>query len=63
VTVRPGETVHVTVKVDRRLLADFDETAHGWRIDAGQYRIALGSSAIDLKLRGEAELRAAQLKP
>jgi beta-glucosidase len=63
VTVRPGETVHVTVKVDPRLLADFDETAHGWRINAGQYRIALGASAVDLKLRGEAELRAAQLKP
>jgi beta-glucosidase len=62
VSLKPGETVHVTVKADPRLLADFDETAHGWRIDAGQYRVALGASATDLKLNGKAELKAARLK-
>jgi beta-glucosidase len=63
ISLKPGDTVHVTVKADPRLLADFDERAHGWRIDAGRYRIALGASSADLRLRDEAELKAARLKP
>ncbi len=63
VAIQPGETVHVTLKADPRLLADFDEAAHGWRIDAGRYQVALGASAEDLELRGAAELKAAKLKP
>jgi beta-glucosidase len=63
VAAKPGETVHVTLKADPRLLADFDEAAHDWRIDAGDYKVALGASATDLKLRGSAELKAAKVKP
>ena len=63
VSAQPGETVHVTLKADPRLLADFDEAAHDWRIDAGRYQVALGASAEDLKLRGGAELRSAKVKP
>ena len=63
VGAQPGETVHVTIKADPRLLADFDEAAHGWRIDAGRYQVALGTSAQDLKLRGAAELKQAKVKP
>lgn len=63
ISAKPGEIVHVTLKADPRLLADFDETAHAWRLDAGEYKIALGASATDLKLRGSAELKAAKVKP
>jgi beta-glucosidase len=63
VSVQPGETVHVALKADLRLLADFDATAHDWRIDAGRYQVALGTSAQDLKLRGAAELKPAKVKP
>jgi beta-glucosidase len=63
VNAQPGETVHVTLKADPRLLADFDEAAHDWRIDAGRYQVALGASAEDLKLRGAAELKSAKVKP
>jgi beta-glucosidase len=63
VTIQPGETVHVTLKADPRLIADFDEKAHCWRIDAGRYQVALGESATDLKLRGAAQIAAAMLKP
>jgi len=63
VAAQPGETAHVTLKADPRLLADFDEAAHDWRIDAGRYQVALGTSAEDLKLRGAAELKAAKVKP
>jgi beta-glucosidase len=63
VGVQPGETVHVTLKADPRLIADFDEAAHDWRIDGGRYQVALGTSAMDLKLRGAAELKPAKVKP
>jgi beta-glucosidase len=63
VTVNPGQTVHVTLKADPRLLADFDQVAHGWRIDGGRYQVALGASATDIKLRGSADVAAARLKP
>ncbi len=63
VSLQPGASAHVTVKAEPRVLASFDEAAHGWRIDAGQYRVAVGASATDLKLSGEAELKAQRLKP
>jgi beta-glucosidase len=63
VSVQPGETVHVSLKADPRLLADFDEAAHDWRIDAGRYQVALGTSATDLKLHAAAELKSAKVKP
>ncbi len=63
VAVEPGATVHVTLKADPRLLADYDVAAHGWRIDAGRYQVALGASASDLKLRGGADVAAAKIKP
>ncbi len=63
VAVQPGKTVHVSLKADPRLLADFDEAAHDWRIDGGRYQVALGTSAMDLKLRGAAELKPAKVKP
>ncbi len=63
ISAQPGETVHVTLKADPRLLADFDATAHDWRIDAGRYQVALGASATDLRLRGAAELHEGRIKP
>jgi beta-glucosidase len=63
VSAQPGETIHVTLKADPRLIADFDEAAHRWRIDGGRYQVALGTSAQDLKLRGSVELKPAQVKP
>jgi beta-glucosidase len=63
VGVQPGETAHVTLTADPRLLADYDEAAHGWRIDGGRYQVALGMSAQDLKLRGAADLKPAKVKP
>jgi beta-glucosidase len=39
-----------------RLLARFDGSAGRWRIAGGSHRVALGRSATDLVLTGEAEL-------
>jgi beta-glucosidase len=61
--LEPGASSHVTLKADPRLLAGFDEKAHGWRIDAGAYKVAVGASASDLKLTGEAKVNAGMIKP
>jgi beta-glucosidase len=63
VDLQPGATEHVTLKADPRLLADFDEAAHGWHITAGKYQVAIGASASDLRLRGAAQVNDARLKP
>ena len=63
VSLRPGETRHVTVTADPRLLADFDAAAHQWKLGAGVYRIAVGASSADFKLTGEAKVSARTLKP
>ena len=63
VAIQPGVTVHVALKADPRLLADFDEAAHDWRIDGGTYRVAVGASSLELKLHGSAELKPVRVKP
>jgi beta-glucosidase len=63
VVLAPGESRQVTVTVDRRLLARFDAKAHAWRIPAGRYGVALGSSSADLGARTEVVLAAAGFRP
>ena len=61
--LKSGETRRVTVTTDLRLLADFDPHANAWRIEAGDYSIAVGSSAEELVLRGAASMAASVLRP
>jgi beta-glucosidase len=63
VTLAPGETKHVSVTADPRLLAHFDSAAHGWRIEAGTYRIVVGRFAGDRTLGGSAQIHGALLPP
>ncbi|KQV57337.1 MULTISPECIES: beta-glucosidase [unclassified Caulobacter] len=63
VELRPGETKRVTITADRRLLADFDVKARGWRIDAGTYEVAVGASAAALDAKAAVKVKAAKLKP
>jgi beta-glucosidase len=46
----------VTVEADPRLLARYDGQAGQWRIADGIHGVAVGKSADDLVLTGEAEL-------
>jgi beta-glucosidase len=57
VELDPGESREVTVEADRRVLARFDGDAGQWRITGGSYSVAVGASATDLRLSGDAELR------
>jgi beta-glucosidase len=59
----PGQTGHVSVAVDPRLLAQFDTSAHGWQMAAGSYDIMVGRCATDPVLFGSIQLAAARLDP
>jgi beta-glucosidase len=63
VTLAPGETKTVTVSADPRLLGHFDKAVHAWKVDAGDYQIALGDSAENLTLKGHAAVTASSRKP
>ena len=61
VALAPGASQRVTLSVDPRLLATWDEKAHGWSIAAGQYDIALGSSSRALSSTAQVTLAARSL--
>jgi beta-glucosidase len=63
ITLQPGEAQFVTVTAPARMLADWDTKAHGWRIDPGAYRLAVGPDAATVALSGSAKVAAAKLKP
>lgn len=63
VTLQPGEARVVTVTAPPRMLADWDTGAHGWRLDAGTYRLAVGPDAATPALSGSAKVTGARLKP
>lgn len=63
VALQPGETRRVSVIADRRLLAEFDTGADGWRVRAGTYAVWVGGSSTDPRLTAEAPLQADFIKP
>jgi beta-glucosidase len=56
IILQPGQSGHVTITADPRLLAHFDADANRWRIPAGVYHVALGKSAVSSVLTAEASL-------
>jgi beta-glucosidase len=63
VTLKPGESRTVTVTAAPRMLASWDTNAHGWRLDAGVYKVAVGPDAATATLKGSAQVQAAKLSP
>jgi beta-glucosidase len=59
VVLKPGESRHVTITADPRLLARFDNSASQWRIAEGAHTVALGKNAEDFVLATEISLREA----
>ncbi|HEX8937367.1 MAG TPA: glycoside hydrolase family 3 C-terminal domain-containing protein [Sphingomicrobium sp.] len=49
VDLAPDTSQKITVTVDPRLLATFDNGAHQWRIAPGGYRILVGESSSDIR--------------
>lgn len=53
VTLSPGESKSVTVKLDSQALCYFDERKTQWVAEPGTFAVLVGASSIDIKLRGE----------
>jgi beta-glucosidase len=52
VYLRPGESKKETIILDRRSLAHFNLSTHAWDVAPGVYRILVGSSSQDIRLKG-----------
>ncbi|WP_035707142.1 beta-glucosidase [Niveispirillum irakense] len=63
VDLAPGERKTVTIKADRRLLADFDASARQWRIGGGSYEVTVGPDAATAALTGKARVGRQTIKP
>jgi beta-glucosidase len=61
VELAPGAAQTVSMDVDPRLLATFDETTHAWTIAPGSYRLMLGASSRDLRSNTSVTLPALSL--
>lgn len=58
VTLAPGASATLSLTVDPRLLATFDESAESWRTAAGTYQVWLGESSADTRLSAQVRLPA-----
>ena len=56
VELAPGRSRKVTVTLKEEDFAYFDEAAHGFVADAGDYEILVGASSRDIRLKGIATL-------
>lgn len=63
VALGPGESRHIRITINPRLLAQFDATHQLWKIVPGAYRIALGASSRDLRLKARTNLDEERLPP
>jgi beta-glucosidase len=48
VALQPGETKPVTMTLDRRSFAHWDEATHGWQVVPGKYELAVGRNSRDV---------------
>ncbi len=63
VELHPGETRSVTLTVDPRILARFEDRADEWRVFSGRYTFYLGVSALDLRVSRSLEIPSRRLLP
>ena len=47
----PGEVRHVTATLDKRSLAYWDITTHGWKVDPGKFVVYVGDSSENVPLQ------------
>ncbi|TCS17267.1 glycoside hydrolase family 3 protein [Caulobacter sp. BK020] len=58
VELAPGATTRVSLSVDPRLLATWNDKAHGWSVAAGDYTVSLGTSSRDTAAKAQVALAA-----
>ena len=52
VTLAPGESKTVTLKIDPKYVSVFDEQKGGWQLLSGDYKILVGPSSVETPLTG-----------
>ncbi|HMO59762.1 MAG TPA: glycoside hydrolase family 3 C-terminal domain-containing protein, partial [Roseiflexaceae bacterium] len=63
VTLQPGAAQDVTLLLDMRSLAYFDDTRNMWVADAGDFELLIGTSSTDLPQRATIHLAAEWVQP
>lgn len=63
IELAPGQSRTVTVKMEPRILANWDDACHCWHIPAGRYAIAVGQSAAALDARSTMSLTDRKRRP
>jgi beta-glucosidase len=63
VELKPGETRTVQITAEPKLLADWNEAAHGWTIAQGRYEVFAGPNAESPAASGAVQLDAQTLAP
>lgn len=56
VELGPGESCTVTIEADPRVLARYDGSVGSWRIEDGNYAVAVGVSAVEPELTADVNL-------
>ena len=51
VHLEPGEKKEVTLSIGRDALAYYDDRAHSWVAEAGEFEVLVGSSSRDIRAR------------
>jgi len=63
VDLTPGETKHVTLSADPRLLAMFDSDGNVWHVAEGDYTVKLGGSFAEISAVATAHVNEGTVKP
>ncbi|MEI6900641.1 MAG: glycoside hydrolase family 3 C-terminal domain-containing protein, partial [Bacteroidota bacterium] len=56
-TLKPGEEKEVTMPLNSRSFAYYDEAGKNWKVDPGNFGILVGSSSADIKLKTSLEVK------
>jgi beta-glucosidase len=63
VTLRPGQTVPVTLRVTAQSFAHWDTVANGWSTVDGTYHVSVGTSSADLPLTAPVRVVGGRIRP
>ena len=56
VPLKPGESRHIAVQLDKRAFQYYDVEKQQWKAEAGEFEISVGSSSADLALHERLKL-------
>ena len=56
VKLMPGETIRITLPITMSDLSYYDEESEGWKLEAGEFTVSVGSSSRDIRLEGRIDV-------